>query len=280
MGKKQTFAERIKERMGARVSQELTGGAWRGIEGYDHILKDKDNNFIDGKKQDKCDVKGDLFGADKIIEYHTGASHLNSSQVMCINFFKKFFEKERWEDILIKLLKNSGVPLTGNGIKEAVFEYVPYYREGTNFDFYLVLNDGSHVSMEIKYTEADFGKVVLNPKNMDTYSKKWTKVYVPMVEKSPYLACSMEELYENYQINRNILYARKGDCVLFLTPRANDAPELVEGRKYIDSLTSVNPRIKNIYWEDVVGKLMPLIENDSNLFDYYQNSKKKNIDIL
>lgn len=275
MGK--SFARRIYERMGANAPEDLIA---KDTYGHTHILTNRIDNFIDRKEQVRCDIKGELFGAGKNIDYHPGASHLNSSQVMCISFFKKFFEKGQWEGILIKLLKDCGVPIIGKSIKEAAFEYIPYYRERTNFDFYLVLDDGSHVSMEIKYTEADFGKVVLNPKNMDTYSKKWTKVYVPMVEKSPYLACSMEELYENYQINRNILYARKGDCVLFLTPRANDAPELVEGRKYIDSLTSVNPRIKNIYWEDVVGKLMPLIENDSNLFDYYQKFKEKYIDIL
>ncbi len=275
MGK--SFARRIYERMGANAPEDLIA---KDDYGHTHILKNRIDNFIDKKEQVKCDIKGELFGAGKKIDYHSGATHLNSSQVMCISFFKKFFEKGQWEDILIKLLKDCGVPITGKSIKEAVFEYIPYYRERTNFDFYLVLDDGSHMSMEIKYTETEFGKVVLNPKNMETYSKKWTNVYLPMVEKSPYLDCSMEEFYENFQINRNVCYASKGDYVVFLTPKENDAPRLVEGRKYIDSLTRVNPRIKNIYWKEFVDKLMPLIKNEPNLLDYYQKFKEKYIDIL
>lgn len=277
---KLTFAKRIKKLMGERTPQELTGGAWQGKGSYPHILKDVDDNFIDKKKLEKCDVKGELFGTDKDIKYHHGAAHLNSSQVMCINFFKKFFEKEQWEDILINLLKACGVQLTGKSIKEAVFEYEPCRAEKTNFDFYMVLDNGSHVSMEIKYTEAEFGKVVLNQDNLAKYSDKWTNIYLPMVTKSPYLQCNMNDFYKNYQVNRNVCYAGKNDCVLFLTPRANDAAELVEGRKYIDSLNRINPGIRNIYWEDVVGKLMPLIKNDSELSEYYQEFKKKYIDIL
>jgi len=273
----ETFSKRIQRIMGEKAPKELTGGTWHGT-AYPHIYLDKKYNFIDGKFPVLCDIKGNLFEGREI-KYHDGAAHLNSSQVVCISFFKKFFEKEEWESILIQVLKNIGVPLSSDGIKCAAFEYEPDFNERTNFDFYMVLDDDSKISMEIKYTESEFGGISPDKKDPDKYSRKWTEIYRGMVDRSPYLDCSEEEFYRNYQVNRNISFANKGDVVLFLTPKANDAKMLNEGREYIDSYTASCPNIRNIYWEDVVSELLKLVNVDE-LIDYYNKFQEKYIDIL
>lgn len=273
----ETFSKRIQRIMGEKAPKELTGGTWHGT-AYHHIYLDKKYNFIDGRYPTLCDIKGDLFKGHEI-KYHDGAAHLNSSQVVCISFFKKFFEKDDWEHYLVETLKNVGVPLSSEKIEYAIFEYEPDSKERTNFDFYMVMSDGSRVSMEIKFTEAEFGGISPDKNDPDKYSRKWVDIYNDMVSHSPYLSCMEEDFYKNYQVNRNIGPAREEDVVLFLTPRANDAKALIEGRKYIDSFTEKYPNIRNIYWEDIVAELMQLI-SDPELVDYYSEFKKKYIDIL
>lgn len=272
-----TFSKRIQEIMGERAPKELTGGTWHGVS-YPHIFLDKKYIFIDGKYPTFCDIKGDLYSGREI-KYHDGVAHLNSSQVVCISFFKKFFEKEEWEQILVKALINLGVPLLASQIKCATFEYEPDSAEKTNFDFFMVMDDESKVSMEIKYTESEFGGISPDKKDPDKYSRKWISIYKDMVEKSPYLNCTENEFYKHYQVNRNICYAGKNDIVLFLTLRANDARGLEEGREYIDKFSVEYPNIRNIYWEDLVAEIMKHV-SDTELADYYCKFKEKYIDIL
>lgn len=272
-----SFLKRVQTIMGERAPKELTGGPWHG-RAYSHIYLDKKYNFIDGQYPALCDIKGNLFEGHEI-KYHDGAAHLNSSQVVCISFFKKFFEKEEWEQYLVNALKNIGVPLSSDEIESAIFEYEPNSKERTNFDFYMVMSDGSRVSMEIKFTEAEFGGISPDKNDPEKYSRKWTEIYKGMVDDSPYLCCTEDDFYRNYQVNRNIAFAREGDVVLFLTPRANDAKGLVEGRGYIDSFTKEYSNIRNIYWEDLVEELMKLI-SEKELVDYYTKFKEKYIDVL
>lgn len=74
---------------------------------------------------------------------------MNSSQVMCINFFKKFFEKEEYEGYLLAVLQCCGISIEEYKIENAVFEYEPDHEEGTNFDFYLILDDGKKFLLSV-----------------------------------------------------------------------------------------------------------------------------------
>ncbi|QFJ53423.1 PGN_0703 family putative restriction endonuclease [Pseudobutyrivibrio xylanivorans] len=283
MGKK-AFDKRVREAMGNQIPNYLTGGKWKGI-AYSHIYLKIEDNFIDGKEPIKCDLKGNLSGSDMKGKYHVGANHVNSSQIMCMNFFKKFFEKTEWEEYLLTALRKIGVQMGSNQIENATFEFEPCHKEGTNFDFYMEMEDGSHISFEIKFTEPDFGG--LNPDKNDPtkYDRKWKEIYSSLVDECPFLNCSKDEFYGNprkkyYQINRNICYARKGDVVLFLTPKANNACGIDRGRNYIDSITEKYPNIRNIYWEELVKALMAIIDDVPELRDYYLKFQKKYIDVL
>lgn len=271
-----TFAKKIQERMGSVVSDQIPRGEWNGIK-YKHIYLDFRNNFIDGVYQKKCCIKGDLTNSD--IKYHRGAGHMNSSQVMCISFFKKFFEKPEYENILLDVLRGSGIEIaTEDQIEAAAFEYEPCSKEKTNFDFFILLHSGEKIFFEIKYTESEFGGISPDKNDLYKYDRKWNDIYKDMISVCPFLTVDKDEFYANYQINRNIAYAGAADYVLFLTPAANHENGIEKGRTYIDKLN--HSHIKNLYWEEIIAKTKIYAYGFSELSEYCEKFYNKYIRIF
>ena len=271
-----TFAKKVQERMGSAVSDRIPRGKWNGVE-YKHIYLNFINNFIDRSYQKESCIKGNLPNLD--IKYHRGAKHMNSSQVMCISFFKKFFEKPEYENILIDILRSSGIEISAEDrIKAAAFEYEPCKKERTNFDFFILLHSGMKISFEIKYTESEFGGRSSDKDDPDKYDRKWKDIYEDMVSKCHFLKVDQEEFYTNYQINRNVVYAEAADYVIFLTPAANHENRIKKGRTYIDNLN--HSHIKNLYWEEIMEKTKTAVCDFSELKEYYEKFYDKYIRIL
>lgn len=129
---------------------------------------------------------------DKLIDkIHQGARHLNSSQVMCYNFFRNLMKKEivydktlGWRGFasskLVDFMKEKcGITISENA--ECFFEYkdrttqksfkedTPTGRgENSQFDFFISENE-TQIYFEIKYTESNFSPWTL-PKNKSTKS--------------------------------------------------------------------------------------------------------------
>lgn len=266
-GKKTAFAEAVKQRIIQALPEKDRYGLWHGRT-YPHICKELRDNFIDGKGT----LKGKLFG--KAIKFHEGATHLNSSQVLCINYFNKFFENGQSEELLLQILRDAGLDISnGEMIQDATLEYEPDRKERTNFDFFLKLTSGRHISFEVKYTESEFGGISPDRKHPEKYTEKWKHIYLPMVQKSPYLGehCAEDLFYKHYQIHRNIAYAQANDIVVFLTPRLNHA--LDEERCYIDGFCT--PNIRNLYWEDIVTIVLKKVQNDPDMYDYFCRFRNK-----
>lgn len=298
------FAKNIKERMAQAANPALIGGTWHG-RSYPHICKELRYNFIDGEVPVYCNLKQPT--GDKI-HYHQGATHLNSSQVMCISFFKKFFEAQDREMLLLKILNDlittnptkNLIPASAT-ITAAYFEYEPDHAERTNFDFYLELSSGAHISIEVKFTESDFGKISPCKNDSQKYARKWSNTYLPLLKECACAQdklltcknceqsvictedgtlndrctlnenCFVHEFYKHYQIWRNIAYATSPkDIVLFLTPRANEALDVE--RSYIDKLGRQfnGPIIQNIYWEDLISKVLEYSAEDQKLLAYFK----------
>lgn len=297
-----SYENEVKNRMSKKFPAELLGGTYRN-QSYPHIFKNLDDNFIDGKRQIKKCLKGNLTDGD--IKYNY-AEHLNSSQTMCIAYFKKFFEKPEYEPLLAKILMIHKINLTdSNGFSDAVFEHIPCPKEGTNFDFYLKTMDGKQITWEIKFTESEFKKIALQGNNSDNYIKKYKDTYIKMLQNCVYYRypavtcdsyectdandntyicnvhdkCSVYEFFNHYQIRRNILYARnKGDYVIFLTPRENKT--LDDDRAYIEYYADKwgTDCIKNIFWEDLLETTLRVVSPVPVLFDYYKKFKEKYFD--
>lgn len=230
---------------------------------YGHILpKDKtDKNLMDGVAfPDGADI-------------HKDAHHLNSSQIMCINFFAHLIETESGKKILLEWIgQRLGISLcNGVEIAEASFEKVFFENEGTNFDFYIKLSDGKNIYFEIKYTENGFGKA--NGKS-DSYTAKWRDVYAPMIAESLYLKdIDKDSFLKNYQINRNVAYIKnENDFCVFLYPFENGSLE--EEMKNI-----CYKNIRKVDWDDAVQTVLELTEG-SGLFGYYEEFRKKYLSFL
>ena len=296
---KNSYEKHVKERMREKQNEVLLYGTFRG-KAYNHIFKDLNDNFIDGSyPENKC-LKGNL--TDTKIKYHY-AEHLNSSQTMCIAYFKKFFDEKKYERLLTEILEKEGLGVTRfDEITDAVFEYVPTPKEGTNFDFYLKFSGGKQITWEIKFTESEFGGIAKAANARIDYVKKFADVYKKMLRDSFYFSfppitcannqcltsdvaadgcqshadCLIYNFYKHYQINRNILYAKNADdCVVFLTPRENE--NLNEGRAYVEKLANGwnTKNIRNLYWEELLKTTLQVVSCEPQLYDYYTKFKAK-----
>lgn len=137
---------------------ELPASSFRGNR-YSHILPKelRDLNIM----KFACKI------SEKIC-YHTYSHHLNSSQMMCINFFNPILNES---NILVSLISTQlGLTLPKKAqVKERSFEYCPNGNKCTNFDFFLELTTSEKIYFEIKYTEKDFGSISNSKTNIHRY---------------------------------------------------------------------------------------------------------------
>ncbi len=143
--------------------------------------------------------------------------HLNSSQMMCYNFFKPFIETEEGRGILLDILRQGmkvnipeGSQIINDEDKgEYFFEYTQDQVERTKFDLFLKMSTGERIYVEAKYTEAEFGKTKKDESHPSMYIDKWNEVYKFHLKKSLYLKdISIDEFYGEYQLYRSASYIR------------------------------------------------------------------------
>ena len=120
------------------------GGKWqRKEDDYPHILKFDGDTEIPQNKENKykvvceynilTDVSPNMF---KQNDMHRYAHHLNSSQVLCYNFFRPLIAENRNPtNELIELLEKQKIAISSSATCR--FEYCPNKEEGTHFDFYI-----------------------------------------------------------------------------------------------------------------------------------------------
>ena len=297
--KKCSYAESVKKRIVNTVPHEYLNGTFNG-KTYLHVCKEQKYNFIDNRFPKYGNIKGCL-SCDEI-DYHKGINNLNSSQAMCINYFKKFFEKKEYELLLLDTFRDMGLNIPkGILIKHAQFEYRPNPAENTNFDFYIVLSNDRHISIEVKYTENDFGKTQKNAEPKHKYIDKWNNQYRALLDKCVYFDeisvcdnnhkcmasgtlvgnclhrnnCTFYQFYQNYQIYRNIAYAEQNDdIVVFLTPEENSG--LDAEREFINSFAQQHntKNIVNLYWESLINRTI-INATEEDCRQYFMKFKDK-----
>ena len=139
-------------------------GEWHGKPtSHRHILR------IDDEPKVEIIRKYNLLKSAQIEPFllskpHNEAHHLNSSQIMCYNFFRPQLNADGFVQKPLKDLLNSIIGSTyGEG--KACFEYIDHNSEEkkgkTNYDFYVNFED-MKVFFEIKYTENKFDHCKIN----------------------------------------------------------------------------------------------------------------------
>lgn len=210
------------------------------------------------------------------IPLHNYWGHLNSSQVMCINFFYPLIKEEN-KPILLDIIKKNlpNIPIEDDmNIIQAQFEK-DEPLDNTSFDFYTKISNGTNtinITWEIKYTEQGFGKTKpneLTKDNKTTHKDKFDNTYKPNFKtslnfKDSKISC--EEFLNNYQINRNVFYIKnENDYAVFLTLEKN--PTTKQELSIIDNYKNAY----HIYWEDIMTNMKELL--NTNLKEYAQYYK-------
>ena len=217
---------------------------------YSHILKiDRFNkrqivscyNIIQG-------VSSDLLP----LSLHRFAHHLNSSQILCYNFFRPMLtESGRATEKLVTLLEKYGIKIALGS--ECTFEYNDGAGDGTEFDFHI--NSGEvEVFFEIKYTEQGFGRA----NDDDKHKKKFEEIYKGnllnkekcLLEKPGY-----KEFIRDYQLYRNaIRIINKNKFLVLLYPKANGVVHKQADTFIRDKINNIyKENVKALHWEDVIS---------------------------
>ena len=252
-------------------------GLFRGHGPYDHII----SNPKDSKERERI-VNEYLLLPDvpKIqgeIKLHPDAHHMNSSQIMCYNFFRpllKEYNKNKKDykpsDELVDLVgKIIDTPLE-NKNSSCKFEYIQPNTDTTNFDFYLKCSD-VEVFFEIKYTEKEFAKKKVTPDSELQYEK----VYKPMISKAEHIfkdkTISASDFLKNFQLLRNAIRAIDNNkYVVFICPRAHD--NLVnQYNKFKEQFLSPKgeEHVKLVTWESLLTAAEELSINQGEFCKRY-----------
>lgn len=284
------FQDKVKAHMEEYNGQnnelvDKKGGAWKGKGSFAHILRDSQNDWMFNLLLPYREVGSLVQDIQKgVIKKHMYAHHLNSSQMMCMNFFYPLMIEDRL-DIILKAI-NSKIKW---GKPVALFEFnspmevgkaaelnkEKLFGEPTNFDFFITTSNGYRVYFEIKYTEAEFGAP---EKKNNSYPQKYYdkfevyKSLIPSCFKDEYKA-NADYFLDHYQLMRNLIHLQSSnDFVVYLVPGEN--PIISEAEEIKNVLNSLQDNCKVVKWEDIII----VVENEPLLKDYYAEFKKKYLD--
>ena len=251
-------------------------GLFRGHGPYDHIISNP--NSTDRERiVNEYLLLPDVPKIQGEIKLHPDAHHMNSSQIMCYNFFRpllKEYNKNKKDykpsDELVDLVgKIIDTPLE-NKNSSCKFEYIQPNTDTTNFDFYLKCGD-VEVFFEIKYTEKEFAKKKITPESELQYEK----VYKPMISKAEHIfkdkVISASDFLKNFQLLRNAIRAIDNNkYVVFICPRAHD--NLVnQYNKFKEQFLSPKgeEHVKLVTWESLLTAAEELSINQGEFCKRY-----------
>lgn len=225
---------------------------------YKHILHIPSGS----SKKDAIEnlLKRDMVEVDLFENPQQYAHHLNSSQVVCYEFFRPLLRQEGTATDLLKQFLSDNHIENKTDVMLGRFEYIPDSTEYTNFDFYLE-GPTMKVFFEIKYTENGFGCCEKDK----SHREKFDSLYKQMIEECGCLSQSpsFEDFCKYYQLFRNVLRVTKEngehEYSVFLYPRENRKAEkhFFEFKKKYISGTYAD-HVISIHWEDCT-KYMSII---------------------
>lgn len=201
-------------------------------------------------------------------DLHRYAHHLNSSQLMCYNYFRPLIdEKGHASEKLISILKAMGINIESSCNSQCVFEYEQnsggWETEGrkTNFDFY-VKSEETEVFFEIKYTEQGFGKA----KKDKAHKDKYDNFYKAKISECHAIAPSINKyddyFINNYQLIRNVIrITDKNKYVVFIYDDNNEIVNSQLNEFIKTNIVQLKENIICVTWQKMVEELEPEHQN-------------------
>lgn len=250
-----TYSDRIKRHL-ATYKRETLGvledGIWaRNSRPYPHILP------IHLSRLNVVEPVRDAFwpyaerkGLTR--QLHRDFHHLNSSQALAFNLFFTFVALP-WSQPQVLL---AALGLEGKRIQRFAFEYVPDREEGTNFDFFASFSDSTRLLVEVKLTEAKFGRCRGDQK----HDEKRRLLYAPRLANKVSPRCiEPDAFFCRYQLLRNLSHLGVNDTLMLLVPRAN-VGTYDEGHAFIANDVAIEwqSRVRIVALEDLVNFYAPV----------------------
>lgn len=244
-------------------------GTYDGMQ-YGHILPraEFESNFL----------KSDNINA--VSKYHSLSHHLNSSQVMCINFFYPITKDPELQKYLLEIIvNNTAFKLsTDSNFVRMDFEFIPHDGEKTTVDFYAELSTGERLFLECKYTEQGFTNVESEYRN-GKRKPNWENVYKPIIIKSRYIK-DMEPgmFYHDFQLWRNIACIEsEKDFVCFVYPKDNRIIDNAVKKTIVLGDNPVHFKYENastLDWAELTEDILRRTQG-TKYYDYYLRFKDK-----
>ena len=221
-------------------------GTWRNVSyGHVFIKEDAFNNILIPKSSGISLIRKQ--NSYKIVidnhhqfSLHADWSHLNSSQILCINYFYDFLSNPDKLSTFVNLLGITMKPICGE------FEVNP--GDGSSIDFVVHFENGKSLFCEIKYSESNFGKADTKKYGEDFYRNRKKKYYSNV-------KITDIDYFKYYQIVRNICLATSGNHTLFLYPSRNKsvANDLTKGLESISKIEDF--AYHQFTWEALLQKI-------------------------
>lgn len=236
---------------------------------YKHVLPREEDNLILGYGFDSI-LRHNYSGIKDKNELHIGFANLNSSQAFALNFFCPLIESG-----LIGKMLEIGCSVT---LDQCIFEYEDE-SDLSQFDLY-IKESKSHpaASIEVKYTEADFGIANLDKSHLDKYDNTYKKKLALLTNEE----LSVSEFFSKYQLWRNLLFTLKGQKVYFLFPKFRiDLSKSVENA-LCKCKEEYKKNVSIIFPEDLVRFVTEYSKRGggySCLENYYKEFSAKYLDI-
>ena len=219
-------------------------------EAWKNIMLDVDSYKFD--KSNILELDKNFEGKPIQIKLHQFWYHLNSSQILALNYFYDFLGNLNRLNLFLSFL----------GIEEKAVESTLEFplEDKSEIDFAIKLENGKHVYVEVKYSEKEFGPA--SSKKTD-YLKRQKTLYSK-------LEMSFEDFKKHYQFARNIILGVNGNYSVFLVPQFNE--KIIENfekcSRSILNATSFNYKLK--FWEDLLN-VIPNPRVQEKYFDGVSN---------
>ena len=225
---------------------------------YSHILPEKyyEMNF-------SRDVKDKLVGSKYLssIHWHRYSHHLNSSQVMAVNFFYPLLKYRELDTLLMLMGIEDEIVYEPSHISfSKISEIEETQGRKTCFDFHFKLKSGKEVYVMSKYTDGCYGKAL-----DEEFSKKYEETYKSLLEKSGIIKEEFKSekfFLENYNFMRSLVHLSEDSYLLVIYPRENW--QIREKALKVEE-EILNEGFKEHYipvvWEDLLDHLIDKMRN-------------------
>lgn len=250
----------------------VKNGYWKEAEKGHIFPKDEENFNLLPLYRDS--LSNYLILNQRTLKKHIYFHHLNSSQVMCLNFFFPFQEEKKLDLILNAIgFKNEEIVYDQCCFeKPSVIETkaTKKYRP-TYFDYFIETKSGKKIYFEIKYTEQSFAKA----KPDVVHKSKFKEVYKNHLTSIKEVYCNGKSFLDNYQIMRNVICISENSYVVFLYPNDN---KKIKSQAEIAKQEIIKDELKdnliNITWERLLS-LININSTSSNMQSQLKDFKEK-----